>query len=278
MKLVFSRLFVFLLFVNGLFSGVFAQQEKPLSIIDPGQLYASYTLSTSDQAAIIAAVGAEKFDAINLSCHESQWPSGIRDLDSRNNQSGQIKQYHIKLVINLGERSIVEISPGENKHMPADMQSASSFYFVIGSIGIGFETDAPDNTAISDSSDDEFYYSLFGDEFPLVQIIDPGQLISGYTFTEDEIQDIKDQIGEDGYEYVNSYCREESWPKGIDNLEKRLALSEEIKNYTAFLVAETGDISILEVTPEENTNMPALLQPESIFYFVIKSDGIVVLN
>jgi hypothetical protein len=272
MKLLSRRLFFLLLFINGFFFGILAQEVKTLSILDPGELYSTYDFSLSDKEAIIAEVGAEKFDAINLACHEDQWPSGISNLDSRNSQSDLMKQYHITLVINLADKSVVEVNPADNKHMPENMQSASSFYFVIGSGGLGSGTD------ISDNSDNEDDYSIFEDEFPQALIIDPGQLISGYTFTEDEIQDIKDQIGDDGYEYVNSNCREDAWPKGIDNLEKRLALKEEIKLYNAFLVAETGDISILEVTPEENTQMPALLQPVNTFYFVVKTEGIELLN
>jgi hypothetical protein len=272
MKYQLTRSSLLALLIVGLIFPLAAQEISVLTITDPGELYSTFDFSTADKDAVIAAVGIDRFEAINLSCHENQWPSGIANLDSRNENRDKIKQYHITLVTTLGEKSIVEINSVDNNHMPADMLAPSSFYFVIGSGGLSSGEGIPGKSGNEDD------FSIFEDEFPQVEIIDPGQLLSGYTFSEEEMQEISDQIGEDGYEYVNSNCREESWPKGINNLENRLANREDIKLYNAFLVAETGDISILEVTPEENMQMPVLLQPVTTFYFIIKSAGIELLQ
>lgn len=269
MKLNTQKLALLLLLLGLLSFGTKAQDTQPISIIDPGELYSTYDLSISDKDTLTAVFGAAKFDAINNACHENQWPSGIANLDARNENRDLILQYHISPVISIGDISIIEIKPSENKHLPANMQSVSSFYFVIGSGGLGTAGDLVENEVIGNNEE-----AIFEDEYPLVLIVDPGQLISGYTFSEEEANYIKELYGDEGYEFINNNCRENAWPEGMNSLEKRLEAAEDIKLYIAFLVASIGDSSILEITPEENPHMPVALLPSNTFYIVIKNEGI----
>jgi hypothetical protein len=263
------KLSFILLFCGILGFTINAQETKPLSIIDPGELYSTYDLSVSDKDTLTALFGTAKFETINNACHENQWPSGIANLEARNENRDLILQYHISPVISIGDISIIEIKPSENKHLPANMQSVSSFYFVIGSGGLGTEDDLVENDSIGNNEE-----SIFEDEYPQVLIVDPGQLISGYTFSEEEVMYIKELYGDEGYEFINNNCREDAWPEGMNSLEKRLEAAADIKLFIAFLVASIGDSSILEITPEENPHVPAAFQPSGTFYIVIKNEGI----
>jgi hypothetical protein len=151
--------------------------------------------------------------------------------------------------------------------MPPDMRSEKPFFFVIGSSGISSNEPVNEEAQISE----EEYYKAF---FPQVSIIDPGQIMSQYEFRENEIKDIKDQLGEEGYAFINASCRENSYPAGMNTLSKRLNAREMIMKFNAFLVAESGDFSIVEITPEENTHIPEEMTPASTFYLVIRSKGI----
>lgn len=244
-----------------------AQESKLITISDPGELYSTYNFTTADQEQIIKAYGQARFDAINNASHESQWPSGIAQLSSRTDRREQMMLYKVKVIAVLGEKSLIEIDPANNKHMPADMVAAKPFYFVIGNSGIG---EKPQEQEITEEYMEEF--------FPQVSIDDPGQILSGYKFSAGDIQAIKDQVGEDGYEYINSHCRENSFPKAMNTLSGRLNSREQIKEFNAFLVAECNDFSIIEITPEENAHMPEGLVPADTFYLVIKTAGISILD
>jgi hypothetical protein len=255
----------------GLFFQLKGQDTKVISITDPGELYSTYNFTTSDQEALVKTLGQEKFTIIKGASHETQWPSGISNLEARTEKRELIMKYHINVVAALGEKSVIEINPANNKHMPAEMISAHSFYFVIGNSGIG-NPGAGDETVTSNAEE------LLEDIFPQVSIDDPGQILSNYKFQESEIKDIKNQVGDEGFDYINANCREASFPKSINTLSGRLASRDEIMKYNAFLVAESGDFSILEITPEENTHMPEGFVPENTFYLVIKSAGISFLE
>ncbi|NVO18570.1 MAG: hypothetical protein HXX13_02660 [Bacteroidetes bacterium] len=252
-------------------SSLKAQDTENLVIIDPGELYSDYSFSTLQKDSLIFKIGAVQFEKILLACHENQWPEGISNLDKRNNARSQFTQYNINLVATIDDKSIVEIKPEDNRNMPSNMQSNAPFYFVIGSAGLGypFEMGNPAN-------DEE--YSALEDEFPQASIVDPGLLLINHEFTKDEIEDISDQLGADGFDFILENCREETLPIGINSLDKRLAASEDIKSYNAFLVAETGDISILEINPEDNIHMPESMQSENTFYLIIQSEGIEVME
>lgn len=259
------------LLLTGLLVQLKGQDTKAISITDPGELYSSYIFTASDQETLVKALGQEKFTIIKGASHESQWPSGIATLDSRTQKRDQIMLYHVNIVATLGEKSVIEINPANNKHMPAEMISDRSFYFVIGNSGIG-NPGAGDETLTSNAEE------LLEDIFPQVSIDDPGQILSNYKFQESEIKDIKNQVGEEGFDYINANCREASFPKSINTLTGRLESRDEIKKFNAFLVAESSDFSILEITPEENTHMPEGFVPENTFYFVIKSAGLSFLE
>ena len=268
MKLLPAYLSILLALSSGLFCKMQAQVSSSYLITDPGEIYADYSFTSADRDSLTGKVGVQKFEEIDRSCHENQWPSGIASLENRGKVRDQFQEYKISLTATFGHKSIIEIEPRENKHMPAEMQSPVPFYIIINSIAIEpfYDPGSPGENG------DE--YAVSDNEFPLAVITDPGQLLAGYKFTADEIQDISDQLGSDGFEFINENCREESWPTGINSLDKRLAAKDDIEKYTAYLVAETGEISILEINPEDNNYMPFSLQPETTFYFIIRSEGI----
>jgi len=182
MKFLLKKYFLLSLLIVTFIIPLTAQESHPISITNPKELYSTYDFSTADKENVIAAVGVEKYEDINRACHENQWPSGIANLDSRNENRDQLLQYHITMVTTLDDKSIVEVKPDENKHMPEFMQSVTSFYFVIGSEGLGSGIVNP-----GDSLTEEGDFSDFDDELPQALIIDPGQLLPVYTFTEEEI-------------------------------------------------------------------------------------------
>jgi len=244
---------------------IYSQEEQSYYIINPGDLYSTFQFTLAVREEIIRSIGSEKFAAIEKACHESEWPAGIDDLEKRTTRRNEMFWYHITLVTRFGDKAIVEIKPEENRHMPPDMVKDEPFYFVIGSSGLGNEK-APELVALEEEMNEEM--------FPQVLIIDPGQIISSYQFTEQESADIKNWIGEEGYDFINQHCREANYPEAINTLEERISAREEIMKYNAFLVAETGEISILEITPEENLQMPADFIPANTFYLIIKTKGI----
>lgn len=260
-----STYFVILLLLSGLMSA--AQEEQKTFILDPGELYSTYEFSASGKEKVITALGEEKFNEINAACREDQWPLGISSLVARTTEREKITQYNTDVVFVFGDKTILEVKPSSNTHMPAAMQSEKPFFFIIGSSGISSSEPAVEEAAISE----EEYYEEF---FPQVKIIDPGQIMSHYEFKENEIIEIKEQIGEEGYTFINANCRESSYPAGMKTLTKRLNNRESIMKYNAFLVAESGDFSIVEITPEENTLMPEEMTPITTFYLVIRSNGI----
>lgn len=263
--------FLFILAIVGMNIPAFSQQATPTHIIDPGQLYSTFEFSAEDQQAIIAAVGAEKYTEINNAIHESQWPSGLATLDKRTQNRELIRKFSVTVIMTLSDKSIIEIAPGNNLTMPAELRSDKPFYFFIGTEGLG---NADGIVAAAENPDENY----FDDFFPQAAIVDPGQIMSNYQFEESEIQDIVDQIGEDGYAYINENCRENTWPAGIATLSKRLKAADQIKLYNAYLVAQSSDFSILEITPEENSEMVPEFIPQNTFYFVIKTKGIEILD
>jgi hypothetical protein len=281
MKSLVKTLFVLIVLVSGTLFKVHAQDAAaPLTIADPGELYSTYDFTATDSSTLVASLGAAKFKSIKNAHREEQWPSGISNLDARNQNRELVKQYHYTLVTTLNQMSIIELKPSDNKHMPANMQSVSSFYFVIGSGGLVKSNENSDalasgNNAIDSGNNEEAYNE---DEFPQVLIVDPGQIFPNYEFSEQEAQSIKDLVGAEGFDYINARCREDSFPAGINTEEKRVNAAEEMESYNAFLIVETDDFSIIEITPEENPQMSPELLPTSVFYFVISPDGIEVLD
>jgi hypothetical protein len=264
-KLEFSLIFS-LLFFGISFTGL-AQESKSLSITNPGELFSTYNIGEAEKTIIVKAVGIDKFNAINQACHESEWPTGISNLNSRGERLDQMKQYSIIMVTTLDDKCIIEIRPEDNRSMPKDMQSDKSFYFIMNASGLNL----PGNeVAVAEpESEAEFYDATF----PQMLIIDPSAILANHVFTEEEQQDIENQLGEEGYGYILDNCKEIKWPAGINSQQKRLKAEAEFLEYNAFLVAETGDISILEITPEENTQMTGDFLPVETFYIVIKSEG-----
>ena len=260
-----SSLLTFVLLITAL--SLNAQEPKLISITDPGELYSTYNFTSSDQEMLIKTFGQAKFDQINASSHESQWPSGISSLEDRTAKREQIMQYKVQVMAVLGERSLIEIAPASNKHMPADMLLEKPFYFVIGNSGIA--------AGVPGTEVAEEYLEDF---FPQVSIDDPGQILSNYRFSPEDTQVIKEQVGDEGYDYINLHCREENFPAGMRTLSGRLNLRDQIMKFNAFLVAECDDFSIIEITPEENTQMPADLTPDDTFYLVIKTEGISIID
>lgn len=249
------------------FPRVMAQEAQSVFITDPGELYSTFDFSASEKVEIINILGNEKFGQINDACREDRWPAGISTLSERTSRKDEIRKYHVVLIATLRDKSILEIHPDKNKHMPFEMVGDNPFYFVIGTSGIN---DTPVEVQAGQVTEEE----MFEDIFPKVIITDPGKILASCKFTEQEIKDIKEQLGEEGFEFINANCRESSFPEGMNTLDERILSKDTISLFNAFLVAETGDLSIVEITPEENEQMPESFLPVSTFYLVIRTTGI----
>lgn len=244
-----------------------AQEKEIVSIAEPAEIYSFYLFSTSEQKVLEDALGVKTFEQINLRCREENWPRGIASLDSRNSRRSEISMYQAYNLITLDQVSILEIDAEANPQMSQDMLLPQPFYIIIGNAGLYSEPEA-ENTGSEEDSE----------SFPLVNILDPSLIVGTPVFDNAEIQDIIDQVGEEGYEYISSNCDEKVFPVAVNSPGKRLSAANEIGEYKAFLMAETEDFSIIEITPEENMHMPEGFIPEGAFYFVIYSQGIEILQ
>lgn len=244
---------------------------QELRIINPGELYASYKFGEDEQEIIVRAIGIEKFNEVVQACREENWPKGMASFEARSEHADLIKTYKVSLLTTFNDRSILQIRPDENRQMPADMQSEKSFYLIMNSSGLNSRKNYNE---IMVDDDTEFYDA----NFPQVMIIDSRSILMNHVFADEEAQQIKDMLGAEGYDFITEHCKEEYWPAGLNSEEKRYSADSVFVLYNAFLVAETGDISILEITPEENTQMASDFLPVETFYIVIKTDGIEILE
>jgi hypothetical protein len=274
--------FYFVINTSGI-SETTTEKVKEASITDPGQLYSTYNFSAEEKDKITSTVGEAQYEAINNSCHENQWPSGLSTLDSRNTVRDKMKEYHVNVVMVLGDVSIVQIDPDRNRHMPPDMLAQAPFYFIIGNNGVdnsGGGTAATTSTAADPSL--SLATMLAGDaeagyDYPEARILDPDLILADHEFEGDEIWDLMMEVGDD-YEYVDEFCRESAFPEAINTPEKRQALVSEIKNYKTHLILEGDYIKVLEIRPDENTHMPENMIPDSTIYFVIELEGAEVVE
>jgi hypothetical protein len=140
---------VFLLVVFPFLSTISqAQTRQAIAVTDWGSLYSSSDLSATDEAEIIAQSSAAELEKVKKAYRDSQWPSGINDLDERLNKKSELSKYRVFKVAALSSGSVLVVAPPEeNKHMPADMQSDKDIYFVIGNPG--FEA-VPASSAIEE--------------------------------------------------------------------------------------------------------------------------------
>lgn len=139
---------VFLLAALAFLSTLGLAQHQPITVTDWGSLYSSSELSAEDKDEIIAQSSAAELEKVLKAYRDSQWPSGINDLDERLNKRAELARYKVYKVAALSSGSVVVVAPPqENKHMPSDMQSDKDIYFVIGNAG--FEA-VPASSAIED--------------------------------------------------------------------------------------------------------------------------------
>ena len=257
---------LFILASSFFFQQALAQEREVVAISEPAEVYSFYLFSANEKKMLEDALGVKTFEQINLRCREENWPRGIASLDSRNSRRSEITMYHAYNLITLDQVSILEIDADANPQMSQDMLLPQPFYIIIGNAGLYTE---PETEDIGSEEDNE--------SFPLANILDPSLIVGNPVFDNAEIQDIIDQVGEEGYEYISANCDEKVFPVAVNSPTKRLAASDEIGEYKAFLMTETEDFSIIEITPEENLHMPDGFIPEGTFYFVIYSQGIEIL-
>ncbi len=240
---------LFLIFSLG-FRSVGQQEQPMVTILNPGDMYSTYTFGPEEKQSVITKMGESSFNAIDHACREDQWPSGISSLEKRNELREKMKEYNCHLVLNLGERSVISINPAENAHMPAEMLGSQPFYII-------FNTSA-----------------LSSGPSAAAGIVDPGQLLSTYNFTNEEKEVISARLGSPKYEQINNACHESQWPSGLATLDRRTGNRETMKKFKINVLLSLNDISILEMDPESNRHMPLEMQSGSPFFFVIENPGI----
>lgn len=143
-KIVLSFVLAFLSTVS------WAQTRQAITVTDWGSLQSTSTFTAEDEAEIKNQSSAAELEKVKNAYRETQWPSGINELDERLNKRPELGKYHVYKVATLKSGSVVIVAPAEeNKHMPADMQSDKDIYFVIANAG--FEAlPASSSSAIED--------------------------------------------------------------------------------------------------------------------------------
>lgn len=263
-----------------------AQVKKvKATIVNPGSLYSTYDFEADAgmlKPAIKLQGGSDILSDIIRYSNQANWPAGMKELDSRLAKKELIKKYTAYKIVKTADYCILLIPAAENKQMAQDMRPARDIYFVMELMGADFEGNHP-----SEKQEEAVEYNDYdGDEedsWTKVDIVNPGDMYSTFNLKDNaSIRRILLDSGilsETEFETIVSRAKETGWPSGISTLDKRLAVKEKIKNYTAFYITEFGDENeymLIWIPQEENTHMPKEMQPQDFegIYFVIKSSGV----
>lgn len=128
-----------LIIVNFLF-GIYLNAAKftQVVILDPGDIYSTYTLESGDITLIKNAINGDDklFSKINESYTENGWPSPLSEFNWRINNSSVIKNFKAYLVCNITNgKSVLYIPYKQNKSVKA-VKLTKDVYIIIKSIAI----------------------------------------------------------------------------------------------------------------------------------------------
>ncbi|MGE0637886.1 MAG: hypothetical protein AB7G44_11020 [Bacteroidia bacterium] len=150
-----------LLFIIALLSNyITAQTRQPVVVTNWGDLYSSSELSATDKDEIIAQSSAAELEKVLKAYRDTQWPSGINDLDERLNNRAELARYTVYKVATLSSGSVIIVAPAaENKHMSVDMQSDRDIYFVLAASAFTSEPYISEDTPLYDESEYDYTYT-----------------------------------------------------------------------------------------------------------------------
>jgi hypothetical protein len=265
-------------------------EEVACYIVDRGELYSEAGIEEFRKE---LTGQLPNFDEVSRNIVQTAWPSGINNLEKREDNDARFIDYKAYAVARIAATDqifyIVKIKPEDNKHMPADMIPSKTIYFLFGAAGLSLEKQrfvAPVINEVAFEEDPVFVDSekdtttkrgwkiaVSPGSKTRVYIVDRGKLYSTL-----DVSMFKDEIEEYmgvKYQDVLKFGNETNWPSGIAKLENREKRDAEFKQYSVHAVARFGrKYYVLEVNPEENKSQPADMQLLVPFYFIMDEDGI----
>ncbi len=116
---------------------------KETNIVDPGEIYSTYSYGGTDRATLKAQGFSEaQIDHIVTMSHERSWPTKMVELDSRLDNPSVIKKYNVCQIATLDNKVVLWVRKSKNGSMPSGFAPTEDFYILLGKSGIG--TPAPE--------------------------------------------------------------------------------------------------------------------------------------
>lgn len=110
-----------------------------VKIADSGELYSTYEFNGDDRKTMIGQ-GLTDPDIRKIEKYgvEQNWPKAIATLEGRDEVRPQILMYNTYKIAELGkgEKWILIVPAGKNKHMPENMRPATDIFFIMGKSGM----------------------------------------------------------------------------------------------------------------------------------------------
>jgi|GEM_PF-2105798 len=271
---------LFLLLALSLLSAVQAYSQEYVVIVDPGELYSTYTMSSDEWNALVSAVGYTKANEIKIASKEGvAWPTGIRKLDDRLAARETISQYTTQYLATISEDAhVLEINASENAYMPEGFRPAKTFYFIMGTSGFVLLEDLVEENveateAVESDSNGE-----------LMEIVDAAALCSTYDISEvsTAISYYTDELGltADDFALLTRLSQETAWPSGMSSLSSRNTNRSKIYSYVSYFAGTWEDegksYTMVWVPQDENTHMDSNMRPTTSdgIFIIFQSEGV----
>ena len=265
---------LFLLLALSLLSAAQAYSQEYVVIVDPGELYSTYTMSSDEWNTLVTAVGYSKANEIKIGSKEGlAWPTGIRKLDDRLAARETISQYTTRYLTTISDDAhILEISAEENAYMPEGFRPVKPFYFIMGTSGFVMLEDLVEENAETTPTPSE------DSKGELMEITDAAAMRSTYDISEvsTAIDYYQTELGlnTDDFALLTNLSQEKSWPTGMNSLANRNINREKIYNYVSYFAGswedEGKEYTMVWVPQDENLHMESSMRP-------LTSDGIFII-
>lgn len=236
-----------------------------------GDLYSTYSFSSSDEDDIKDAVGSSKFNEIKTYAHEDNWPSDISGFDDRQANRPKMYNYAVELVCRFGDNKALLVAPvNSNNHMKGGMKLTHDIYFVLQASGVDFGGSGNDNTALSPAKIGSSSFT----KGSAVEVINFGDLYSTYSFEPSDSKDIIASVGRAEYTDITKYGNETNWPSAISGFEDRQTNRPKMYKYYVEYVYSFSDKSIIKAPMSKNSHMTGGMKLTHDIYFIINTSSI----
>lgn len=119
-------------------------------------------------------------------------------------------------------------------------------------------------------------YVFDGKKIPGVTISDIGDLYSTYNLSNQEKQQLGNQLKSQSLlNEIVTYSKESQWPDAVNSLEKRLKVRATMAKYNFYKVASIGNKTIVSVPAERNRHMPQGFVPSAPMYMIFASSVVI---